>query len=843
MPAGSKHLTHLLSLALGLAVFVGALWILEREVGRYSLSEILAQMGSTPAWAVAAAAGFSALSYAQLVYYDALAQRYVGRTLPLGQTALTSFLSYVASHNLGLSGLGGTAMRFRAYSTWGFPPRDIAAIVVFCSVTYWLGLCALGGAVFLAAPSELFGDLFGGALSTAGVRGLGMVLWLLLGLFVVWTRFARQPVRIGGWSFAAPTPRLVAVQVPMAVVDWILSAAVVYVLLPDGVEVSPAGFLAVYVGAQFAGMISHVPGGLGVFESVLLAALPGDFRADELLGALLVYRVVYNLVPLFFGACAFAGFEAVYRRAHWRRTLDGLRPALLTLVPGVYALAALIGGLFLLLTGSTPQAGEPLGWMRGFLPLEGVSTSVFTGSLCGAGLLVLAHALHRRIDAAWGLMLVLLLIAALAAWRRGFAPAEATRLGGFLILLVLSRWAFYRRSRLVHHRLGRTWWVSLAFVVLGLAWSFLVVTRQDPELAGRIWWRYALSGEGSVSLRWSVASAGFLAVVGATRLLGLTPHRARRPSAGDLEQAAAIQSEHGPARSALVELGDFELQFSRSRRSFLAYRVIGHSWIAMGGPVGPAEEHGELIWRFRERSEYEGGRAAFFLLEERDLEDYRRAGLAVLRLGDRARLDLDAASEALAARGHRPTGRVVEGEELRRLAPRLDALDRAWIDAHPREVSAPLRAAGFRDRRPVVVFGPDDRPRAYAVLLAGRAGQELALDVVRTGPTAGPGALEALLAGAAAWGRDAGFRELDLGVAESLRDPSGAEGDLWSRLGELVLRQGDARSRGALRQAKDRLGPRWEPAYLAAEPGLDLPVVLADVAELVARDITGAFAR
>lgn len=68
--------------------------------------------------------------------------------------------------------------------------------------------------------------------------------------------------------------------------------------------------------AQIAGIISNVPGGLGVFETVLMLLLAPAVEADGLLGSLLVYRVIYYLTPLLMGVVLLGGYELYQRRHH-----------------------------------------------------------------------------------------------------------------------------------------------------------------------------------------------------------------------------------------------------------------------------------------------------------------------------------------------------------------------------------------------------------------------------------------------------------------------------------------------------------------------------------------------
>ena len=186
----------------------------------------------------------------------------------------------------------------------------------------------------------------------------------------------------------------------MSALDWTLAGAVFYVLLPP----SDAGFLTVlgaFLAAQLLGLASHVPGGVGVFEGLMVLLLKPFITSADLLPALVVYRTVYYLMPL---ALALVGL--VVDELHQRRHQAARATALLgrlseSLTPKVLALFTFLAGLVLLFSGATPAAEGRLALINRFIPLGVIETSHFLGSLVGAALLLLSQGLARRLDAAY----------------------------------------------------------------------------------------------------------------------------------------------------------------------------------------------------------------------------------------------------------------------------------------------------------------------------------------------------------------------------------------------------------------------------------------------------------
>ena len=188
-------------------VFGLALALITRELRAVGYRELLAQMRQVPAWRLGAAALLTALSYLTLTCYDHFGLVYAEKPLEYRKTAIASFVSYVFSHNLGLALFGGLAFRYRLYSACDLSPVDIAKVVVFCGMTFWIGLLSLGGTVFAVLPPET-------AITTLpawGFRLIGIVFVLMAVAYFNICRVRRTPVQVWKWEFTLPTPRLAAI--------------------------------------------------------------------------------------------------------------------------------------------------------------------------------------------------------------------------------------------------------------------------------------------------------------------------------------------------------------------------------------------------------------------------------------------------------------------------------------------------------------------------------------------------------------------------------------------------------------------------------------------------------
>jgi len=845
------RLGHVAGLAAGVALFAGARWLLHRELRHDDVRVLLAAAGAIPREAIALALLCTTASYLVLTLYDVLALEHVGRRLRYGKTAITSFVSCVISHNLGFGGMGGTAVRFRLYTAWGLSAAEIAEEVAFCGLTSWLGLLSLGGVVFVLFPLELPPALHAALEST---RPLGLVFLAALAVFLGWVLVLRKPLRIRSWELKPPAARALVLQLPLAVLDWTLAAAVLFVLLPEGHGLGFVQVLGAFLAAQSLGIVSHVPGGLGVFETVILHLLPGEVATPELAGVLLVYRAIYYLLPLALGAVLFLGTEAVLRRHQLVALQRWAGPAGEAIVPTLLAATTSIGGAILLLTGALPAEGQRMAWIRDAVPLPVVEFSHFAGSLVGAALLFVGRALARRVDAAWWLCVALLVSGIVLALARGLDYEEAAVLAVMLAVLLPYRRAFHRKASVLQASLRPGWWLPIGMVAASSIWLGLLAFRH-VEYRHDLWWKFGYEHDAPRFLRASTGLVAALAVLGVARLLRVAPARLPAPTDADLEQVRAILAREPETLGHLALLGDKSLLFDRTRTAFVQFAVQDTSWIAMGDPVGgSAATRRELVWQLREAAERAGGRAVFYQVVEDDLAWYAEAGLSLLKVGEEARVDLAAfhlegrEHKGLRSAVHRVEREglvfeVLPAERVREHLPELRAISDAWLatkSTREKGFSLGTFQPDYLAEGPVAVLRHDDRFVAFANLWLGAAGGELSLDLMRHAD--GPGGLmDFLFVRLMEWGRERGFRWFSLGMAPLSGLEDRASAPVWNRIAGLVYEHGERfYNFKGLRQYKAKFDPVWRARYIAAPGGLVLPGILADISAKISGGVMGA---
>ncbi len=598
----------------GLLLLVGAVWVVQREFRNLSVAQVTAAMEAIPASALWQGAGLTVLAYLVLGLYDWLGARYAGKPSGFGRALLASFCGYSLAHNLGFAAVSGAAVRFRLYSAWGYTPVEIGKVIGFTSLTFGLGGMALGGAVLAFEPDVLpFGDV----LPRWALQAFALPLFGIVLAYILVSRF-RRSVRLFGHDIELPSTPLAFAQVALATVDVAITAAIFYVLLPAAEGLTFLKFVGIYLAAYAAGIAASVPGGLGVFDGAIMIGLSPYLGTAEVVGALLVFRLFYYIVPLFISGFLFAGFELGQRRGAFAALGTGAMPLE---VPALAGLVALGGGLLVFL-GALPVRPSVLVEWAGY---EAAVASQFAASIVGSLLLAMAFGLARRLTIAWGAAIVLLLNGALIALLREEAWWTV---GAFILVagfLGTMRGAFYRDSRLLSEPLSAT--MALPLVAVGFCGVTLALVAYAGRVADAFWWEVPFAKLAPAQLRFTVGVTALLLLLGAVRLL--RPVRIT-PRPYDAAAALALRAAHGTAPHA----GDATITGERGEATLVFAR--GDSvWVAQGDPLGPRRDAVSAIWRFRDLCERNGVRPAFVDVGEGFARVHADIGLQLVRQGPR----------------------------------------------------------------------------------------------------------------------------------------------------------------------------------------------------------------
>ena len=290
----SQRLTRIAPMFLSVLLFGLSLWAIASELRKYSWQDVVDSLNAIPNQYLLLAVILTVINYLFLTGYDTLAVKYINSSLAYKRTSLVAIVSYGISNSVGFALLSGSAIRYKFYSAWGYSAAKIAQIITFCNLSFWLGLFAVGGTVFALTPLEIPEQL---NLPFLSVRPLGFIFLSIIFAYLLWSGLSKKPLKIKTWVLPHLPFKLSLAQVALTSLDWTFAAAVLYVLLLAK-QVSFLEFFGFYLLAQLAGIISNVPGGLGVFETISILLLSPSIPSNRLLGALLAYRGIYYFLPL-----------------------------------------------------------------------------------------------------------------------------------------------------------------------------------------------------------------------------------------------------------------------------------------------------------------------------------------------------------------------------------------------------------------------------------------------------------------------------------------------------------------------------------------------------------------
>lgn len=836
-----------------IAIFCFALWTVSSVLEQHSLDDISRSLRQTPWGPIVAATGLTLLSYAFLAGSDILAAHYARIRLRFLQIALASFISQAIAHSTGFGALTGSAIRYRLYSSSGISALTVAKIVAFCAVTFTLGI-ALSLTLAVVFESDRIAASIGVPPALLALPAL-ITATMVVG-YILWCTIIRKPLHFSGWHFVTPSPRIALCQLVLALADLLTAGGALYVLLPDMGSIGFLAFMGLYAAALSIGVISQVPGGLGVFEGSMLLFL-SFLPADQVLGALLINRVIYNLIPLC-GATAMLGVTELCLRARpFKGQIQRLTSTMRSLSPGLFAVMALISGGILLFSGATPSVEWRRLALNDWIPLPLIELSHLLGSVAGILLIILARGLFRRLDAAYFLTVVLLATGVVLSLLKGFDYEESFVLAAILALFIPTRPAFYRHASLFAGRL-RPMWIASVVIAIATAAGLTFFSFKHVEYSRQLWWEFTLSEDAPRSLRALVAVTVVMLAYAAANLLRPIQPRPGRPSPEEMAKIRPIIAASPSTESSLALLGDKSFLFSPKEESFLMYTMSGKSWIVMGDPVGPEEDWPDLIWSLCELADLHGGRPVFYQINADSLPLYLDLGMSFIKLGEEARVFLpDFSLQGPQRRELRYThGRalregatldIITGEHVDDILPELHGISDEWLTmkkTREKRFSLGRFDSDYLRNFSIAVVRRQGRIVAFANLWLSAGSKEMAVDLMRYSKDGGYGIMDYLFTELMLRGHDMGYQWFSLGLAPLSGFRRLRRGPLWGRIGSFIFHHGENfYNFKGIRSYKEKFNPVWRPRFMAVPNGLALPRAVADTASLIAGGVRGLVAK
>ena len=542
-------------------------------------------------------------------------------------------------------------------------------------------------------------------------------------------------------------------------------------------------------------------------------------------------------------------------KAHGDTLAGALSGIAMELAPYAAAIAAFGAGLSILASAATPAIAYRLHILSDTAPIFLIEFSHFAASLVGLLLMLVGSGLWRRREGAFWTALALLIAGAVFSLTKGLEYEEALLLLGVAALLWFVRGAFDRPSRLFQGRISTTWLTATIAAVGSMAVLGFLAFR-NVVYTDELWWTFVRDGDASRFLRAGLVVTILTFAVAVMTLFSSPSHRRSRASKAELDEARAIleASADAPANAWITMTGDKDLLFSKSRKSYLAYRVRANRWIALGAPIGEESERETLMWQFVETADRAGGTAVFYSAGAAMLPALAGMGFIIRQIGEAAVVDTRTFSLKGKARQNLRTACNKAGAEGCRfevlppgsataLTAELKGVSDAWLNTHSsaeKGFSMGRFDPPYLDLNPLAVVWKEGAIVAFANVMrgAGIAG----IDLMRYSNAAPTAVMDFLFVRLIEWARDEGYPQFNLGMAPLSGLENRRLAPVFARIGALVFAEaGRLYSFGGLHAYKAKFGPEWRPMYMAGRPGVIMPLALLDVALLTGGGWSGLF--
>ena len=526
------------------------------------------------------------------------------------------------------------------------------------------------------------------------------------------------------------------------------------------------------------------------------------------------------------------------------------------LVPRILAVMTFFAGVVLLFSGATPARTVRIGWISQVVPLPIIELSAYFVSVAGVALILLARGIQLRQDAAYHLTLLVLAGGTIVALTSAYDVEQAVLLAAMFAALIPCRRYFYRRSSLFEERFTYRWYVAIGGVLTATA-ALALLGYGRAIVGSSVFWHFGGEAQGPRAARALTIAVVWLFAVSVTRLL--RPSRTQHITGADDPPAIEKIVRDSPSANAhLALLGDKSFLVHEKGSAFVMYGVSGSSRIAMGDPVGPLRESAELVSTFIAQCNRDGAWPVFYRVGPQLLYRYLDHGLSAVKLGEVARVALaDFSLDGSQRRNLRRAWRkVVDAGCTFELVPRVQVPDLVsvlrpisdeWLAqkrAREKAFSLGEFSESFVSAGPVAIVRQQDRIVAFATLWLSGGNAEVEVDLMRYTGDAPSGVMRYLMVEAMLWARAQGFAEFNLGMAPLSGIPSGQHLPIWNQIAKAVRLGGERYYNfQGLREFKEWFHPEWESSYLASAGGARRPLIVTNIASLIAGTAGGVIRR
>ncbi|WP_260846542.1 bifunctional lysylphosphatidylglycerol flippase/synthetase MprF [Shewanella xiamenensis] len=840
---------------ISLIIFTVSLFLLYNLEQNYQLNDIFLEIKQFAPSKILLAVLLTLVSYLLLTLYDYLAIRELKSPLSYQQVAPVSFLAFTYSNTIGFSLLTGTSIRYKFYSELGLSGNNITQVVLACSVTFFLGLFFICGLALINFPAEQLSDLPLPTWFFSLNRVIGILMLLGVISYFVFSLMWKRSIHFRGFELAPPIFSLSLKQFLVSSIDWIVVGTLFYSLLPEVDGLSYLQVLSIFFVANAIGVLAHVPGGIGVFETVVTVTLSQYLPAEQILSSVIIYRLMYYIVPFVLALMYFVATLVLTNKDKFSKLNVNLQ-IVRQLLPPLLSISVFGVGLVLLLSVVNPSIIHKYHWLGEIVPLPIVELSSLILSASAILLLLLSHGLFKRYQKAFELTQKLLLVAMVFIVLKGAQWQISLALGLIYLLMLPCEQVFYRQGSIVGIKYSFGWALSLAAALFLMMWV-LFFAYQDVDYDHSLWFTFSQDSHVSRALRGGAVALVILLIFAFRYVLAMRRPQTRLLDEHTLSCAMDIVANAPSSHGFLALVQDKSLLFNEDNDAFLMYARAGHCWVVMGDPIGNPDKFDDLLWQFRELCDAYDGWPVFYQVTQKYLPHFLEQGLSLYKLGEEAivplaEFDLQSSKYRSLRQSHAKALReglrfkIIEASEVKALLPTLEVISSSWLKAkqgREKGFSVGYFSAAYLCATPMALVYLNDELVAFSNVWASAAKIEFSVDLMRYQPSlSGSNIMDFLFTELLQWGKQQGYQLFNLGMAPMSGLTDRALVPFWTKLAKTVYKKGNKfYNFQGLRRYKDKFNPRWEAKYLICYGGLSLPVVVGSLVTLTSRGTTGVF--
>ena len=827
---------------IGLIIFIAAIALLHNELKHLNYTDIINSLKAIPSARIAIAMCLAISYYILLGGYDIVAFKYIDAKVPLKfkDIFFTCFVSNVLGSNTGYSMLFGGSVRYRLYSFHNVSMVDVTKVLLFSSATIWLGLLAIGGLFFTFTPVSLAGI----TKFSFTTRPIGIIFLTILSSYVLLSIFKSKPVKFFKWRISFPNIKIVIAQIILAAGDWIIASLTLYVLMPAG-EIPYFILIKVFLVSQLLGILSQVPGGMGVFETAIIFLLPHAADNPAVMGGLLAYRAVFYFFPLSIALFMLASYEI----ARISKTIDEktriFGKSISSVIVQVLAMSTFFAGMIAMFSTSTPYSYTKLQDLLNYIPMWLFDLSHFLLSTTAAGLLFISRGLQLRIKNSyvWACVLMGITIALSI-----LTALPQIVLIGFIILfvaLLFSKKYYYREVALVDTAFSPWWFSAIGGVFVLSVWIGFFVNRQYIFywIHLEVFFENMFSPSDTARFLRAAFGIGVLLIIVAIEQFVRSFFR--KPVVFDEQDIKNIvnMSDYSYAFNALS--GDKKFIVSKEKDAFIMYSTMRNSRIALGDPVGSPKRKSELLWNFKEITDREGVKPAFIAIDQKNVQFYDDIGLDVFIIGQEAKVPLRTLhkNENTMTYFNKLIGQVEsEGYKYEVIPPEkfnenkemYDNINKKWKENSSyieRNFLPGKYDESYMKEMNFGIVKKDGNMCAFSVIAASKSGYEASSGVIRY-MSCTQNVFEYLLFKNMLWAKANGYKWFDLGLTYAPGTDN--DNDIMKRFAKMFMfAEYFNYDLAKLKEFKDKFWPVWHNKYVAVHPDKYINMFVVNFSALI----------